>query len=103
MDKFRLYEGQTLWYCNRDNGRLGTVTVEFVFRGGFFIRYNNKIYEMKQEALGTRLFFRRDGASCPKDIIKPTYEFYGFDLDDADIQSPFCDDQYYYRDSFFID
>ena len=104
MQKYRLVPGQVLWYCNRNTGELGTVEVMYVFRGGFIIQYNGKFYEMKQEALGTRLFFSKKGASCPGEIIKPEnlYEFHGFELDDEEIQEPYFDDPYRYNvDMYF--
>ena len=65
-----LYPGMQLWYCNRKTGNLGTVEVTRAYAGTFFIRYKGKEHELPMSALGTRLFFTRKGASCPKDILK---------------------------------
>ncbi len=65
-----LYPGMKLWYCNRNTGELGTVEVSRAYAGTFYIRYHGKEHELPMSALGTRLFFTRKGASCPKAILK---------------------------------
>ncbi len=70
MRDYYLYPGMKLWYCNRNTGDLGTVGVTRAYSGSFYIRYRGKEYEMPMNALGTRLFFTRKGASCPSEIIK---------------------------------
>ena len=70
MSRTYLHPGQQLWYCNRKTGELGTVKVTTVYSDIFFIEFRGKIYRLPTSALGTRLFFTRNGAARPSEIIK---------------------------------
>lgn len=70
MSDLYLQSGQTLWYCDRKTGELGTVKVMYAYPGSFIIEYDNRLYRFPYSVLGTRLFFTRKAAACPSEILK---------------------------------